>query len=299
MRIRLLLLMLGFLTAALPAQAQGEIPATLYQTVNVRGGPDTRFDIVGQVSAGDTVQVIGRADEQSRWLQVTLSGGEEGWIPSYLLIFEADPSGLPVIAAPTGGEAGQSVTVTATGTINVRGGPSITSDIIDQLEAGDQAVALARGNEANDWLYVEGDDVAGWVAYFTVNVNGDPNVLPLRVPDAAAGADLVHPEQLIATRFNTRLHTEPTLSSPTVDVVPFDTEVTPLAKSDDNGWLYVTAGSLTGWAVVDLFTVTPDYVMALPFFDANAAGGGLLPTENAEPADSDEPTATAEATLAA
>ncbi len=49
-------------TAAPTAQAQTATPVTgsVYQTTNVRSGPDTRYQIVGQLSAGDT-----RADQRA------------------------------------------------------------------------------------------------------------------------------------------------------------------------------------------------------------------------------------------
>ncbi len=253
-------------TPAGAAQDDG-IVATLYQTVNVRSGPDTRFEIVGQVSVGDTVQVVGRGDE-NRWLYVRLADGATGWIPSFLLIFEEDPTVLPVVSATGEGSGGIDaiVTVVAYGQVNVRSGPSITNDVIAQLDVADQAQVLARNSERNDWLYVENAALAGWVAYFTVQVHGDPNTLPVRVPDAASSDDLVAPTALIRTRFNTRLHSEPMLASSVPGIVPFDSPVTPLARNEDGEWLYVGYEALLGWAVTDLFVITPEQVARLALY---------------------------------
>lgn len=252
------------------AQEEPAITATLYQTVNVRSAPGTRTEIVGQVSAGDTVEVIGRAAGPSRWLQVVLADGVTGWIPSYLLILNGDPASLPVVAGSGEDDESAEVIITAYGTVNVRSGPSILEQIVAQLEAGDRAQALARSNERNDWLYIENDMLAGWVAYFTVDVQGNPNSLPLRVPDVASD-ELIHPTRLIRTRFNTRLHIEPELSSPTVGVVPFDTEVTPLARSEDNLWLYVASETLVGWAAADLFAISDAELDELPLYSPDVA----------------------------
>lgn len=266
----LIICLLGLGSAAVQAQDETTIPATLYQTVNVRGGPGTRYEIVGQVSAGDTVEVLGRADGASRWLQVLIADGSVGWIPSYLLILNEDPAILPIVGALNGESDGGEVIITAYGTVNVRNGPSILEQIVDQLEAGDTAQARARSNERNDWLYIENQTLAGWVAYFTVDVAGNPNSLPLRVPDAAS-SDLIHPTRLIRTRFNTRLHAEPGVTSATVGIVPFATEVTPLARSEDNRWLYVASGDLVGWAAADLFALEDGMLDDLPLYSPDAA----------------------------
>jgi uncharacterized protein YgiM (DUF1202 family) len=222
--VRTLLMLIILLLPAVTAEAQaqtGGIPATLYQTVNVRSGPDTRFEIVGQVTEGDTVQVVGREGEASRWLQVVLPDGTLGWIPSFYLVFESDPGSLPVIDSSlenAGDSAG--VTIQAYGQVNVRSGPGIAYDITGQLDVNDSATALARSSEQNDWLYIENTALSGWVAYFTVQVEGDPAVLPVRVPDAGS-PDLVSPAVLIETRFNTRLRSEPSLDSASVGLIAF------------------------------------------------------------------------------
>ena len=299
------LLLFILLTTATSALAQDvSIEATLYQTVNVRSGPDTRFEIVGQVKTGDTVRVVSRGDEDGLWLQVELPDGALGWVPSYLLIFEGDVTTLPLVGeAPAGdGEVEQSdiVIVTAYGTVNVRSGPNITEEIVGQLDIGDQARALARSNERNDWLFVENTALSGWVAYFTVYVRGDPTHLPLRVPDVATD-DLIHPNQIIMTLFNIRLHAEPSLESETVGVLDFGAEVTPFARAGDPAWIYVGTETVRGWGTADLFDISLDHLESLPTYSEDAiyepeptedvaAGGSatLTPTS----------TATATATLA-
>jgi uncharacterized protein YraI len=293
---KLSMLLICILLAAAPVAAQDEdIEATLYQTVNVRSGPDTRFEIVQQVKAGDQVQVVGRGDDDGLWLQVELAGGALGWVPSYLLIFEGDVTTLPLVGAlPDEGEEQETegpgvVIVTAYGTVNVRSGPSIIEDIVAQLDIGDQARALARSNERNDWLFVENTALSGWVAYFTVYVQGDPTRLPLRVPDVATD-DLVHPQDLITTLFNTRLHAEPALDSETVGVLDFGTEVTPFARAIDPTWIYVGTEALRGWGTADLFDITVEHLEALPTYSEDAVYE-LVSGEHAEP----DPAPTAEA----
>lgn len=272
MAIRSFLLLISILlslTETVAAQVE-TYDATLYQTVNIRSGPDARYDIVGQVSAGDTVLVTGRADETSLWVRIEQADMTVGWVPSYLLIFDGDLAALPVVdqTVDSGAEA-ERISVTAYGTVNVRSAPTIIGDIIAQLDAGDEAQALARSNERNDWLYVENVALSGWVAYFAVDVQGDPRTLPLRVPDVATDA-LVDPRELISTLFNVRLRGEPTLDGEEVGVLDFDTEVTAFARDDEAAWIYVGTEELRGWAVAELFDIDADRLEELPLYSADA-----------------------------
>lgn len=254
------------LTASVTATQADSVTATVYQTVNVRSGPDTRYDIVGQLTAGDMVLVDGLDKPAGRWVRVRLVDGLVGWVPIFVLIIESDVAELPVVGSetPEPGSA-DGVTVIAYGRVNVRSGPGIGYDIIAQLDVDDTAHVTARNNMSNDWLLIEVDETTGWVAYFTVRVSGDTDSLPVRVPDAT-GEQLVEPDIFITARFNVRLHTEPTLDSPIPGIVPFGEQVMLLAKSDDGAWLYVAYDDVVGWGGVDLFMVDDDQLAELPIY---------------------------------
>jgi uncharacterized protein YraI len=256
------------LSSAVYAQETPDVTpldATVYQTVNVRSGPDTRYDIVGQLAKDADVLVDGRADEEGSWLRIIMPNDEFGWLPVYVLTIEGDTSDLPVIVEFEG-QNGTTVTVHAYGLVNVRSGPSISSDIAGQLEIDTEAEAIARSNEGNDWLYIVSDEVEGWVAYFTVQVEGNPNQLPVRLPQTEGG-DLVPPPAVVRTRFNTRLHTEPSLESPTTMIIPFNSEVAPLAQSADRRWLYIDYQGTNGWGAVGLFSIARAELALVPVYD--------------------------------
>ena len=61
-----------------------DITATAYQTVNVRSGPGTQFEIVGQLNVGDKVSVLGRESTASRWLAIPLPDGQQAGLGRYL-----------------------------------------------------------------------------------------------------------------------------------------------------------------------------------------------------------------------
>ncbi|MFT6089802.1 SH3 domain-containing protein [Sulfitobacter sp.] len=53
-------------------------------SVNVRGGPGTQYEVVTQLSRGDSVEILG--DSGTGWVQIRpINGGPEGWMADYLL----------------------------------------------------------------------------------------------------------------------------------------------------------------------------------------------------------------------
>lgn len=256
------------LLAATTAFAQDDTTGVIYQTTNVRSGPDTRFPIVGQLSEGDRVPVTGQ-DAGGRWLRVTMPDDDDmsGWLPVYALIVEGDLNAVPLISGEAEGTPipNASVIVISYGRVNVRSGPGVEFEIVAQLDVDERAPALARSNRSNDWLLIEIDDEQGWVAYFTVDVEGDPRALPVLVPDSAGG--LIPPSRLLRTLFNVRLHATPELASPVTLIIPFNSEVTPIGRNERGDWLYVGYESEAGWGVRQLFDITPEELDALDVLD--------------------------------
>ncbi len=247
------------------------ISAVVYQTTNLREGPDTRYEILGRLAQDDTVQVFERESESARWLHVITETGATGWIPAFTVALEEGRSleELPIFEAafPNPGVDGI-MTATAYGRVNVRSGPAIQYTIVGTLDVGDQVTVTARSNTLNDWLFIETDALEGWIAFFTVQVNGDPNTLPVLVPDSA-GEALVSPSQILRARFNVRLHDAPSADALTIIVIPFNSRVTLLARTADGEWLYVDFDGVIGWGAADLFSTPPD-LESIPVYSPDA-----------------------------
>ncbi len=267
MKRLLLLLTIAFvIVPAVWAQTSTPMPdmitiaAVVYQTTNLREGPDTRYAILGRLAQDDSVQVFERESDSSRWLHVITETGATGWIPAFTVVLEDGRSleELPIFEAAFPDPAADGViTAEAYGRVNVRSGPAIQYDIVGTLDLGDQVTVTARSNTLNDWLLIETALIEGWVAFFTVQVIGDPNTLPVLVPDSA-GESLVSPSQILRARFNVRLHDAPSADAPTIVVIPFNSRVTLLARTADGVWLYVDFDGVIGWGAADLFSTPPD-----------------------------------------
>ena len=260
------------------------IDATVYQTTNIRQGPDTRFEILGRLAQDDSVQVFERESEASRWLHVMTETGTTGWIPSFSVQLESGRTldELPIYdeAIPNPETQGE-VIVVAYGRVNIRSGPGIQYEIVDTLDLDDEIVATARNNTFNDWLFVESETVEGWVAFFTVRVSGNPNTLPVLVPDSEGDA-LISPSLVLRARFNVRLHEEPTLESDTVVVVPFNSRVTLLARTEDADWLYIDYNGVAGWGAAGLFSTPPD-AQLIPIYTPDLLLPEITPEATDEP----------------
>jgi hypothetical protein len=203
-----------------------------------------------------------------------MASGEVGWLPLFVLTLDGELDDIPLaeeltVDDPPDATAEDTVTVAAYGRVNVRSEPAISGELVGQLEIGDSARATARNNGNNDWLLIENEAIEGWVAFFTVRVQGNLDALPILVPDSS-GEELIPPTVLLRSRFNARLHAEPDLASPTTVIVPFDSEVTPVARSENGRWLLVGYDGHTGWGISNLFDLTDELLAEIPVHNADA-----------------------------
>lgn len=83
-------------TPALP-----EPRAEAYQDTNVRAGPGTYYDRVGNLIQGQSGQIIGRSPD-SFWLKIVYIGGPDntGWVFKDLVRVVGDPLAAPTVLPP-------------------------------------------------------------------------------------------------------------------------------------------------------------------------------------------------------
>lgn len=254
--------------------------ATTYSTTNLRAAPDARATILQRLNSGVSVAPVGR-DDSGQWLYVEVNQAlsprdapQQGWLPIFALNLTFDVLLLPIASEITppavlpGGETEETdlaPRAAAYGRVNVRAAPSIDAEVITVFDTGVSVPVAARSSANNDWLLVETDEGSGWVAYFTVRVEGNLNNLPILVPDDGSGA-LIPPALVVRTQFNARLHQAASLDSSIVAVVPFDVEVTPIARSADQRWLYIRYQNVLGWGAAGLFAIDAEALDSLPLY---------------------------------
>jgi TolB protein len=69
------------------------------EMANVRAGPDTIYDIVGQAQGGDALRITGK-DSTGDWLAVVMSDGTQGWVSVSLLEVNVALDGMALAAIP-------------------------------------------------------------------------------------------------------------------------------------------------------------------------------------------------------
>jgi uncharacterized protein YraI len=261
MRNLLMLAVAGLSLLAAPptfAQEGSAVFAEVYRTVNVRSGPSTLFDIIAQLTPETVVDVIGRSDRESNWLQVRFNG-RSGWVAYFTVTVVGDPNRLPITwndfptpppLTPTPDQFVQSEEIvsrpmaTAFRRANVRSGPSTGFDRIGVLEAGDSA-PITGMTETTQWLQIDFQGQTGWVAFFVVNVSGSLEDVPIVDFEAEEGSETAFIE--IIPRFNLNLRDAPTLSANVIAVIPYRTPLQAKARTPNGLWLRVQYNDLEGW----------------------------------------------------
>ena len=69
------------------------------ESVNIRGGPGTNYDVITSLAKGIELRIVGR-NEDSSWLVVDLLEGGTGWIRADLIIFSFSIDLLEIHAIP-------------------------------------------------------------------------------------------------------------------------------------------------------------------------------------------------------
>jgi len=269
--MRLVKIAIFLITAVLVtgnALAQNGVIARAYRTVNVRSGPGTQYDIIGQLNSGNEVHITGRSDDESNWLRIDFQGSD-GWVAYFTVTILGDVSSLDIVspranpdaapvrpvATPITTQASSSIFVTAYRRVNIRSGPGSEYISVGNLEAGSSADVTGRSKD-NEWLRINFGSMSGWVAFFVVSLTG--SLENIDIVEASAGALTEEPQNIleIVTRYNTNLHEQPTLDSLILDIIPFKTTLQADGRSDESGaWLHVSYNDHDGWLLSALANI--------------------------------------------
>ncbi len=161
--------------------------------LNIRSGPSIEAPLVTTVPIHTEMFV---QDKHSDWLQVSLPGGQSGWVyASYVTLVPSQPTDGGTTPTPTPAPAVQKMAVVTVSSLNARSGPSTDTQRITLLPQG---ATLPIINEQDDWLQVKlpsGDTawIAGWYTVVfsqPVDPSGGGDVVPSG-PSLLAGKIIV------------------------------------------------------------------------------------------------------------
>jgi len=132
--------------------------------LNIRSGPDTRYEVVGKAQNGEVMQNRGcRMTGATRWCSIRVDGsGVQGWVAGSYLVEAAAPA---VPEVPEGGPIGNGTPFDATGLVNcaVVAGEAMRSCPFGVVREGpgNAGVWIALGNgEERQILFEAGVPVA-------------------------------------------------------------------------------------------------------------------------------------------
>lgn len=273
-------------THIVQAQSQTGAPVTVepFRSTNVRSGPSVNFDVIDILQQGQIIEATGRSDTYSNWIQVNL-GARRGWVAYFTVAVSGDITTLPIVDVPPvtatppaegeiPQEASTDVFVTAYRRVNVRTGPGTDFEVIGALVAGQTADIIGTSGNDNEWLQINFNGEPGWIAYFVVTVSGelsniDPTTAATLLQDSTATIDdnnaaSVLNQVIVITRFNTNLREEPILGSEVVAVIPYETTLQAVARTEDSRWLRVRYEDHVGWLISSLVNMGVSDIEALP-----------------------------------
>jgi uncharacterized protein YgiM (DUF1202 family) len=237
---------------------------------NVRSGPDTTFERVGQLAAGSTIEVIGQT-ENGEWWQINFPRDSEniGWVAARVVEFVGEAAAVPIVtelptATPTAAVQAQqtvtaSLTLTATaavsstqpsikvleGTVNVRSGPGLSFELLGKLPAGSEVEVIAQSETGEWWQipYEPSENGLAWVADAVVEFSGDPAAVPQAADPAEPTPTPTPTETVIAGIVEVldaiNVRSEPSTEGEVLGGLYLGDKVEVLAVSQDGNWWLV------------------------------------------------------------
>jgi murein DD-endopeptidase MepM/ murein hydrolase activator NlpD len=221
-----------------------------FDTVNLRSGPGTAFNLLDSLAMNESLTILGDPDlaraklgKQGEWLQVQTARGTRGFVAAWLVHKTGQ-------TAPSTG-----LVVYPTDMLNVRARPSADANILtvvtpeDELAVlGNKEQALARIGQAEQWLNVRTPaKLVGYVAAWLVRSPGD--VPPQPPPDT--------PELLVYPVDEINLHAQPAMNAPRIGgahlneplrVVETDLAAAREKIGKENLWVYAQKqDGMRGW----------------------------------------------------
>lgn len=149
-------------------------------TLNVRSGPGTDFSLLSTLPDGQSVTLASR-NADATWLQVSLPGGQLGWVSAQFLTSAVAFTNVPVAettvavesVSPAPNMGGATIGVVAVaGRLNVRFGPGVTFTSFAALTNGENVTLEGRSADGA-WIQIRlADGRLGWVSsqYLSSNV---------------------------------------------------------------------------------------------------------------------------------
>lgn len=236
---------------------------TAYVTVNrlnFRDGPGTSFPILGVVTYGTSLRLVGRNNDAT-WVYVERPGGQRGWVSSRYINTAISLWSLPVITIDPGPEPHYDpIAYVAAGALHVRSGPSSSYNVVAYIYQGQTVYMLGRNLEAT-WIKIRlTNGQEGWVNASYIIPSVPVHSLPVVYGGGDPGGNLM--AYVAVGALNVR--SGPSVYFNIITVVYRGQVVSLLGRNADATWVkVVTPSGQQGWLNVRYVTPTGS-VWSLP-----------------------------------
>lgn len=157
--------------------------------VNVRSGPDMRFDKIGLLENGKEAEITGISPD-GLWWAIRLPGDEKriGWVAKDYIIARNDDN-IQVMSLESAAEGGAVSSpqpgrafLTAAWTVNIRAGPGKQYAIVGTLQQGQTAEIVGMSEDTIWWAirFESAEGETGWVAAAYAEAENTQNVPVLK-----------------------------------------------------------------------------------------------------------------------
>lgn len=254
------------------ASPTSDAKVTLLGEMNIRSGPSTDYEVIGDAVAGEEFAITGK-NADDNWWQIDFRG-ESGWIYApFVIAAEADD--VPVVGLATAespvpeeetAEATQPAAipiVTVGGDMNVRSGPGEEYDRIGGAFAGEEFAITGR-NADEDWWQIDFDGQDGWIYAPFVTATDADNV-PVagssmeETPAPATGTETAAPEAegpVVTINGDMNIRQGPGIDFARIGGAFEGEEFDITGKSADGEWWQIDFDGEAGWVYAPFVTAT-------------------------------------------
>lgn len=167
-----LLVVVSMFAFAAFAATTGTVRVSASSSLNVRSAANTGAPIVGRLSNGTKISILGSSNG---WYQISYNG-TTGWVSGQY---------ITVSSAPT--QTG-TVNVSASSYLNVRSAANTSAPIIGRLSSGAQVSVLSS---SNGWYQILYNGTTGWVSGQYITVSSDKAQIVVNAANSAVGVRYV------------------------------------------------------------------------------------------------------------
>jgi len=210
--------------------ADAKIATIDVESMNVRNGPGTEYQIIHKLKKGTTYEII---EENNNWYKIKITSETEGWIAGWLVTTNEKPATNQVTSTNLTNKV-QVIESKITG-LNVRTGPSTTFSVVQSINP-EQYYEIIENN--GEWSKIKlNATTTGWVVNELVTFQEKESDTVMLERSVIVTADILN------------IRSEPNTSAAVIEKLKNGQTIKLLEVKD--GWYKIAFNDITGWISAD------------------------------------------------